>query len=90
MAIRGLFFVPVLPDLARAARITTEIEADAAAVSRHGHSDLIRALKSVLAAAPRTPVGGARAIPRGLPLADGTPHILRHESATLVGDIDLI
>jgi len=25
-----------------------------------------------------------------LPLADGTPHILRHESATLVGDIDLI
>ncbi|MFZ2057837.1 MAG: M56 family metallopeptidase [Acidimicrobiales bacterium] len=59
VAIRGLFFVPVLPDLARAARITTEIEADAAAVSRHGHSDLIRALKSVLAAAPRTPVGAS-------------------------------
>ena len=33
--------------------------ADAAAVSRHGHSDLIRALKSVLAAAPRTPVGAS-------------------------------
>ena len=57
VAIRGLFFVPVLPDLARAARLTTEVEADAAAVDRYGNSNLIRALKAVLGAVSRTPVG---------------------------------
>ena len=57
VAIRGLFFVPALPDLARAARVTTEVEADAAAVDRSGNSNLIRALKTVLGAVSRTPVG---------------------------------
>jgi Zn-dependent protease with chaperone function len=57
VAMRGLFFVPALPDLARAARVTTEVEADAAAVDRYGNSSLIRALKTVLGAVSRTPVG---------------------------------
>ena len=57
VTMRGLFMVPVLPDLARAARVTTEVEADAAAVDRCGNSNLIRALKAVLGAVSRTPVG---------------------------------
>jgi hypothetical protein len=57
VAIRGLFFVPTLPDLARAARLTTEVEADAAAVDRFGRLNLIRALQTVLEAVARTPVG---------------------------------
>jgi beta-lactamase regulating signal transducer with metallopeptidase domain len=57
VAIRGLFFIPALADLARAARLTTEVEADAAAVDRYGNSNLIRALKTVLAAVPRKLAG---------------------------------
>ena len=59
VAVRGLFFVPVLPDLARAARITTEVEADAAAVDLHGYLDLISALRRVLDASTRTPLGAS-------------------------------
>ena len=59
VTIRGLFFVPVLTDLARAARLTTEVEADAAAVDRYGYSNLLRALKAVLEAVPRTPAGAS-------------------------------
>jgi Zn-dependent protease with chaperone function len=59
VAIRGLFFVPALADLATAARLTTEIEADAAAVDRYGSTNLLRALKTVLRAVPRTPVGAS-------------------------------
>jgi beta-lactamase regulating signal transducer with metallopeptidase domain len=59
VAIRGLFFVPALPDLARAARVTTEVEADAAAADRYGNSNLIRALKTVLEAVSRTPAGAS-------------------------------
>jgi beta-lactamase regulating signal transducer with metallopeptidase domain len=57
VAIRGLFFVPALPDLARAARVTTELEADAAAVDRYGNTNLLRALRSVLEAVSRAPAG---------------------------------
>jgi beta-lactamase regulating signal transducer with metallopeptidase domain len=57
VAIRGLFFVPALPDLARAARVTTELEADAAAVNRYGNTNLLRALRSVLEAVSRAPAG---------------------------------
>jgi Zn-dependent protease with chaperone function len=59
VAIRGLFFVPTLADLSRAARLTTEVEADAAAVDRYGSSSLIRALKAVLEAVSRTPAGAS-------------------------------
>jgi len=59
VAIRGLFFVPALTDLARAARLTTEVEADAAAVARYGYSNLLRALKTVLEAVPLTPAGAS-------------------------------
>ena len=59
VAIRGLFFVPTLADLARAARLTTEVEADAAAVSRYGNSNLIGALRAVLEAVSRTPAGAS-------------------------------
>jgi beta-lactamase regulating signal transducer with metallopeptidase domain len=57
VVIKALFFVPALSDLARAARVTTEVEADAAAVCRYGNSSLIRALKSVLEAVSRAPAG---------------------------------
>ncbi len=59
VAIRGLLFVPALADLATAARLTTEIEADAAAVDRYGSTNLLRALKTVLGAVPRTPAGAS-------------------------------
>jgi beta-lactamase regulating signal transducer with metallopeptidase domain len=59
VAIRGLFFVPALTDLARAARLTTEVEADAAAVDRYGYSNMLRALKTVLEAVPLTPAGAS-------------------------------
>ena len=62
IAIRGFFFVPTLADLARAARLTTEIEADAAAVDRYGSTNLLRALRTVLAAIPRTPVGASAVV----------------------------
>ena len=59
VATRGLFFVPALADLATAARLTTEIEADAAAVDRYGSTNLLRALRTVLGAVPRTPAGAS-------------------------------
>jgi Zn-dependent protease with chaperone function len=62
VAIRGLFFVPALADLARAARLTTEVEADAAAVDRYGSTNLLRALKTVLGAVPRTPAGASAVV----------------------------
>jgi beta-lactamase regulating signal transducer with metallopeptidase domain len=57
IAMRGLFFVPMLIDVARAARVSNEVAADAAAVARFGHAQLIGALRTVLRATPVVPPG---------------------------------
>jgi hypothetical protein len=94
VAMRALFFLPVLRDLGRAARLANELAADDLAIRRFGRRALLRALRTLNGGPRLSPSVSAMANPELLSerlaaLGDQQLHVRLHRTRLLLSVVAL-